>query len=67
MKYVTNNVGDMICAPNDTISVQKRSNGMWDAIRGAHKIPRKRKQSTKGSTGGLSHRRTYVEIAADLE
>ena len=30
-------VGDVIFAPNDTISVQKRTYAMWAAIRGAHK------------------------------
>ena len=29
-------VGDVIFAPNDTISVEKRSNVMWATVRGAH-------------------------------
>ena len=60
-------VGDVIFAPNDTISVEKRSNVMWAVIRGAHKIPRKKKQNTKRSTSGKSHRRTYAEVAAAPE
>ena len=35
-------VYDMIFTPNDTISVQKRTNVMWAAIRGAHRIPKKK-------------------------
>jgi hypothetical protein len=49
--------------PNDTISVQTRTNVMWAAIRGAHKIPKKKKQD-KGNTRGLIHRRSYAEVAA---
>ena len=56
-------VGDVIFTPNDTISVQKRTNVMWAAIRGAHKIPKKKKQD-KGNTRGLLHRRSYAEVAA---
>ena len=36
-------VGDVIFATNDTISVQKRTNAMWAAIRGALNIPKKNK------------------------
>ena len=57
-------VEDVIITPIDTISAQKRSNASWAAIRGAHKIPRKKKQSTKESTSGLFHRRSYAEVAA---
>ena len=60
-------VSDVIFAPSDTISVEKNTNVMWDAVRGAHKIPRKKKQSTKGSTSGLFHRRMYPEVAAAPE
>ena len=57
-------VGDVICAPNDIISVEKRTNGMWPAIRRAQKIPRKKEQCTKGSTSELFRRRSYAEVAA---
>ena len=60
-------VGDVIFAPNDTISVEKRSNVMWAVIRGAHKIPRKKEQSTKGSTNGPSHWCIYTAVAAAPE
>ena len=57
-------VGDVVFVPNDTISVQKRTNIMWAAIRGAHRIPKNKKQSTKGNTSGLFHRRLYAKVAA---
>ena len=57
-------VDDVIFTPNDTISVQKRTNVMWAAIRGAHKILKKKKQSTNGNTSGLFHRRSYAKVAA---
>ena len=57
-------VGDVIFAPNDTISVETRTDIMWAKIRGAHKIPRKKKQGTKESIGELFHRRSYSEVAA---
>ena len=56
-------VGDVIFTPNDKISVQKRTNVTWAAIRGAHKIPKKKKQD-KGNTRGLIHQRSYAEVAA---
>ena len=37
---------------------------MWAAIKGAHKIPKKKKQGTKGNTSGIFHRRLYAEVAA---
>ena len=57
-------VGDVIFAPNDIISVEKRTTVMWAAIRGAHKIPKKKKQGTKGNISGIFHRRLYAEVAA---
>ena len=57
-------VGDAIFVPNDTISVQKRTNAMWAAIRGAHRISKKNKQGTKGNTSGLFHQRSYAKVAA---
>ena len=62
--FLVSPVGDVILAPNDTRSVEKRLNAMWAAVRGAHKIPRKKKQGTKKGTSGQSHRRTYAEVAA---
>ena len=56
--------GDVIFAPNDTISVEKRTNVMWVEIRGVHKIRRKNQQSTKGSTNGLFYRRSNADVAA---
>ena len=44
-------VGDVISAPNNTISVKNQSNIMWAAVRGARKILKKKKQSTKCSSG----------------
>ena len=57
-------VGDVIFAPNDMISVQKRTTIMWATIRGAHKIPKKKKQGTKGNTSWLIHRRSYADVVA---
>ena len=57
-------VGVVIFAPNDMISVQKRTTIMWATIRGAHKISKKTKQGTEGNTSGLLHRRLYADIAA---
>ena len=57
-------VGDGIFTPNDTISAQKRTNSLWAAIRGAHKISKKTNQGTKGNTSGLIHRRSYADVAA---
>ena len=57
-------VGDVIFTPNETISVQKHTNATLAAIRGAHKIPKKTKQDTKGHTRGLFHRRLYAKVAA---
>ena len=56
-------VGNVIFTPNDKISVQKRTNVTWAASRGAHKIPKKKKQD-KGNTRGLIHQRSYAEVAA---
>ena len=56
-------VGDVIFSPNDKISVRNRTNVTWAAIRGAHKIPKKKKQD-KGNTRGLIHQRSYAEVAA---
>jgi hypothetical protein len=56
-------VGDVIFSPNDKISVRNRTNFAWAAIRGAHKIPKKKKQD-KGNTRGLIHQRSYAEVAA---
>jgi hypothetical protein len=57
-------VGDMIIAPIDAISVEKRTNASWATFRGAHKISKKTNQSTKGNTSGLIHRRSYADVAA---
>ena len=57
-------VGDVIFAPNDMISVQRRTNATWAIIRGAHKISKKTKQGTKANTSGLFHQRSYAEVAA---
>ena len=35
--------GNVIFAPNDTISAEKQSNAIWDAVRGTHSIPGKKK------------------------
>ena len=59
-------VGDVIFTPNDKISVRKRTNATWAAIRGAHKIPKKKKQD-EGNTRGLIHQRSYAEVAAASE
>ena len=56
-------VGDVIFTPNDKISVRKCTNATWAAIRGAHKIPKKKKQD-EGNTRGLIHQRSYAEVAA---
>ena len=56
-------VGDVTFAPNDRMLVQKRSDVTWATIRGAHKIPRKKKQSIKGSTSVISPLHTYAEVA----
>ena len=56
-------VGDVIFAPNDKISAQKRTTVMWAVLRGAHTIPKKKKQGTKGNTSGLFHRRSYTNVA----
>ena len=55
--------GDVIFAPNDKISVRNRTIVTWAAIRGAHKIPKKKKQY-EGNTRGLIHQRSYAEVAA---
>ena len=57
-------VGDVIITPIDTISAHKCTTVLWTAIRGAHKISKKTNQSTKGSTSGLIHRRSYADVAA---
>ena len=57
-------VGDVIFAPNGTISAQKRTDASWAAIRSAHRISKKTKQGTKGNTSGLIHRRLYANVAA---
>ena len=57
-------LGDVIFAPNDTISAQKRTNASWAAIRGAYKISKKTKQGTKGNMSGLIHRRSYADVMA---
>ena len=56
-------VGDVIFTPNDKISVRKRTNVTWAAIRGAHNIPKKKKQY-KGNTRGLIRQRSFAEVAA---
>ena len=49
-------------APNDTVSVQKRTTAMWAASRGTNKISKKNKQGTKGNKSWLFHRRSYAEV-----
>ena len=62
-KVELNPVNDVIFAPNDTISVQKCNDDMLAVIRGAHKIPKKKKQGIKGNTSGIFHRRLHAEVA----
>ena len=57
-------VGDVILAPNDTISVQKGTNPTRTAIWGVYNISKKTKQGTKGNTRGLFHRRSYADVVA---
>ena len=56
--------GAVILTPSDTISAQKRTTTAWVAIRGAHKISKKTKKSTKGNTNELIHRRSYADVTA---
>ena len=54
----------MIITPIDAISAEKRTNASWAALRGAHKISKKKNQSDKGNTSGLIHWRSYADVAA---